>query len=247
MRKFYLNEYVGTVIDECDDSSVDTNLWSYTATGVLGGSSSEDGIKAIFTSSQDSSGANHTITVRLDQVNAPSIESTNDLYVIEFERTLSSNSDSGKVGIGGDTTTINLASTTANTKHTMIIKFLGSNKCYVWLDGDIQNSGSPIDYSSVGTNKYIYLTDRGTNSSNNTNRVYVYNIRRITGSETTSLIKAFSNDEGSNYVTLSNGVADTSSNTGLSGRVKVSGTVSSGELMVVKNCDFQVLLNSEVQ
>lgn len=221
--------YIFTVYDECADSSFNTSLWTANT-----GTPSENTDR--WSVSGSSGGA---LSVSSDT------SFRSDLAVI-FRTTFSTNgggngAKTGGIYVSDGSTDIELdydsqsGTTPLNITGTYVLHMDATNsKIYAYKNGSYHRT---LDMSTVTNNWYIYWKS-GTTLASEVFTAECYYLRRITGSETTTVTQSFSSNNGSDYYTVSNNVVSIT-NTGYQMVAKLTTTPASGEGVAVARIDFQ--------
>jgi len=230
---------IGTVIDECNDSSFDTGTMTAVAEGTTVGTVSEDTAKATHTKAL-SSGSEKIGIRTVDSI------ADGETFLISFTFTSTDTSQKKyllRVNDGTNFVELDSYSEGAMGTHKYVIKRVG-NLLYVWRDGTPATVGadSPYDISALST---VMIEGWAFGIGANTATLDVNYIRKVDGTETTTVSEFLSVDNGSNYVTAdSNGYCVLSANKGFKAKMKLTTTPVSGEFVEVSRADC-VILNED--
>lgn len=249
------NYYVATEYDECDDSSADTALWTNASTGsATGATFSEDAerLRLNYSNAGGSSYGPLNVILQTDSTNGTF---TDEIITFKVKTSGGWNGGGENVGIniiGTTSGSVNFkagASVSSELDNAYIIKFDQANQeAWVWEDGTLM-SGSPFDLSTISGNYQLEVFNEypSTASNGKSWQVDMYFLRKITGSETTTITESFSSNNGTNYSTVSNNyVTIPSAQQSYQMRTKLTSTVATGELVVVDRVDYQGLTADEV-
>lgn len=236
-----------TIIDECNDTSFDTNIW----TGAGSGSNSETGT-ALGTGSycrryhQESTNALRSCTLTF---NTNLANDTDTYYFQIYARAGGGDSDTSQVRLrlNDGTSQVNLQSDTAinsisylnedQNDNTRVIYFdwsSGSEKCYYSTNNG--STYSEIDISSLNSAGTIQLQLFGEFYSGDTAfqilDLRFYYMRKIDGTETGTVNNQISCD-GSNYENVTGKIKEIT-NTGDDGNIRLSATIDSDHTLRVE-------------
>lgn len=218
--------YIFTVYDECNDSSIDTDLWD------TDGSPTEDTESITLTLGEG------TAYFRTDATNG-NFFGSDDTFAIGF----SGGSGAGYcyLDITDGSTTVNLFASAVNetvSARTDIIKFDSANTSVHALIAGVYTEHDLSSLSGSWLIQFRAAFDAAATT------VRCHFLRKITGSETTTVSSYFSSDAGDNYDAVSNGYANIT-NKGFVMKAKFESTPVAGEGVNVSRIDFQGFTDSD--
>ena len=225
------DHYKFTVYDECNNSSWDTSLWDSS------GTPTENTEKMTL-----SVGASTTANITTDATNGD--VKGNDIYALKSEW-LTQSSDVMRVQVTDGSTDVTVYTKTDTGGHTTrtnhFLKFDSVNEeVHVWENGGMDAS-SPFDLSSLGANWYIRVEITTWSSPATVRTLSIYYLRKITGSETSTVVEQLSSNNGTNYTTASEKwVLITAAQRGYRMIPKLTCTPVAGEGVCVRRVDFQM-------
>ena len=176
------------IIDECDDSSVDPNLWSS-----VGGTVTESTAYLRYYS-----GSNATVNLNLDGVNAPNLNKACTLFLKFVPDNYYSGTGGGSntcaLRLYDGSTYVNLATFAVGDTDTYFFRFEidpTTNNVDVYANFEGAGSPSTVDISSLSDGASWYFNGYGTNTvGSGTRRTggYIYFVRLVDGAETGNFI-----------------------------------------------------------
>jgi len=227
--KFQYDIY--TIYDECDDSSFDTTKF----TGSANETETSDYCQA----------SDNTANVNLDADNNSNGWSGDKKFMFKAYWSVSGSSGAGNYYLyllGTTSGQVTLKSYTgvgnpSSQTHSFEVWVDDTNKlATVYIDGVFS---SVVDISSLSGNYYFRLQSSWPGGGDTvTCRYYYFRIKQ--GDETTTVTESFSADNGNNYTIATNSIAyiNTSAQQKYATRIKLTSTVASDEIIIIKNCHY---------